>query len=581
MSAMPSDDLLQNRALAVADFNRARWRAGLGDIIARLTGNANELLSYEDVLQQLKGRQLSGRKLEDIPLAAIVGSAGRYQEFTRGFLPRKYISSNRWVGIKLAMTGLTGVPPIEVYRIGEVYFVQDGNHRVSVARQMGMTTIQAYVTEVKTNVPLSRHVRAEDIVLAAEQTVFLECTQQKVLRPEADLRVTAPCQYPVLLEHIDVHRYFMGLEQQREIPYQEAFTHWYDTVYLPLALRIRERGLLRDFPGRTETDLYLWLCRHRVDLEKTLNWEISADATVSDLSHRFGNGRPAPNIALHRLQKVLTCGAAELAQQQSLEKQKKPDGREDHVVDDVLVALNGEPSGWHALDTGLRIAEREEARLHALHVVASEAERNDTRIQTLEAEFANRCAAVGLSNGKLVIAVGAVADSVCAHARWVDLVVTSLTQPSSKAARLSAGCRTLLRRCPRPVMAVPGPFQHLERALLAYDSSPKAEEALYVAAYLAGWWDVSLCIMTVSEHRQEAEEIQAFARNYLARRQVEAEFIHARGDIISAILRTAETQKSDLLIMGGHSLNPAFNLVLGSVVEGVLRTTRQHVLICQ
>ncbi len=580
---MPRDDLLQNRALAVADFNRARWRAGLWDIIARLTGNANELLSYEDVLQQLEGRQMSGRKLEDIPLDAIVGSAGRYQEFTRGFLPRKYISPNRWVGVKMAMTGLTGVPPIEVYRIGEVYFVQDGNHRVSVARQMGMTTIQAYVTEVKTNVPLSRHVRPEDIVLAAEQTAFLERTQQRTLRPEADLRVTAPCQYPVLLEHIDVHRYFMGLEQQREIPYQEAFTHWYDTVYLPLALRIRERGLLKDFPGRTETDLYLWLCRHRVDLEKTLGWEISTDAAASDLSHRFGNGHPAPNIALHRLQKVLICGETELAQQQALEKQKKPAGREDHVVDDVLVALNGEPSGWHALDTGLRIAERERARLHALHVVASEAERNDARMKTLQAEFAHRCAAAGISNGKLAVAVGAVADSVCARARWADLVVTSLTQPPPQAAptRLSAGCRTLLRRCPRPVMAVPGPFEHLERALLAYDSSPKAEEALYVAAYLAGWWDVSLCILTVSEHRQEAEEVQAFARNYLARRQVKAEFIHARGDIISAILRAAETRKSDLIMMGGHSLNPAFNLMLGSVVEGVLRAARQPVLICQ
>jgi hypothetical protein len=101
-------------------------------------------------MSNLGGQESSERVLRYIPLDAIVGSVARSREFIRGFLPRKSIRADRWIGVKMAMTGLQGVPPIEVYRIGESYFVQDGNHRVSVARQMGLTHIEAYVTLVKT-----------------------------------------------------------------------------------------------------------------------------------------------------------------------------------------------------------------------------------------------------------------------------------------------------------------------------------------------------------------------------------------------------------------------------------------------
>ncbi len=219
---------------------------------------------------------------------------------------------------------------------------------------------------------------------------------------------------------------------------------------------------------------------------------------------------------------------------------------------------------------------------YALHVVGSEPESKDPRIQTLRTEFEQRCAAAGV-NGKLAVTVGDVADSVCERARWADLVVASLTRPSSPSAptKPDTGWRTLLRRCPRPVLVVPGPFSALTRALLAYDGNPKAEEALYVATYLAKWWHVSLCILTVSENRQDAEKINAHAREYLALRQVEAEFTHAKGRASSAILRTAESQNRDLIIMGGYTKSPMLKLTLGSVVEGFLRTTRQRVLICQ
>ena len=148
--------------------------------------------------------------------------ARRYTDFTRTFLPREDFDKDRWARVMQEATGPTGLPPIEVYQIGDVYFVIDGNHRVSVVRQMGATHIQAYVTEVETRVPLSPDIQPDELILKAEYTNFLEVTRLDELRPGADLNMTVPGRYGTLLEHIEIHRYFMGLELQREISHEEA-----------------------------------------------------------------------------------------------------------------------------------------------------------------------------------------------------------------------------------------------------------------------------------------------------------------------------------------------------------------------
>jgi len=122
-------------AQAIIDFQNARRKADMQTLLSLLTGKSNELLSYEDVRQKLRAIEGSRRELQDIPLDAIVGSVGRYTDFNRDFLPRNESDQHRWVRVMVEATGLTGLPPIEVYQVGEVYFVLDGNHRVSVARQ--------------------------------------------------------------------------------------------------------------------------------------------------------------------------------------------------------------------------------------------------------------------------------------------------------------------------------------------------------------------------------------------------------------------------------------------------------------
>ena len=582
-----SSEHFTGRALVAEDFRLARRRAALQSIVARLTGKSAELLSYEDVRQKLRGRETASPKLKDVPLDAIVGSAGRYKEFTRDFLPRKTVNADRWIRVKMAMVGARGVPPIEVYRIGDVYFVLDGNHRVSVAREMGLTQMEAYVTEVKTRVPLSANVRPDELIVQAEYLDFLERTQQDVLRPEADLRLTASGRYPILLEHIDVHRYYLGLEQARTIPYAEAFTSWCDSVYMPVVQVIRARGLLRDFPERTETDLYLWISQHRGELEQALGWQVSTESTARDLKpHRASAHRSIP--ARERLLKVLTLRHEGMArpgrppedQRQTPGQPQTPHAREGHVVDDLLVAVDGEASGWNALEQAFLVARREKARVLGLHVVPTAARRSDNQAKAIEAEFEQRCRHANIA-GRLAIDVGKTAETICKRARWADLVITGLVPPAQAGIRTRLGSefRTLMRCCPRSVLVVPGAQGAPKCALLAYDGGPRSEAALYAATYLAGWWALSLAIVTVSDSVARAERIQAPARSYLEKHGVEGEMAPRAGPVAQTILREADTRASDLILMGGYGSIPLVEAVLGSTVDEVLRLSKRPVLI--
>ena len=120
-----------------------------------------------------------------------------------------------------------------------------------------------------------------ELIVKAEYADFLAETNLKVLRPHADLMLTSAGKYQLILEYIEVHAYFMGLEQARAIAYDEAITHWFDTVYLPTVERIRQTDLLPEFPERTEADFYVWLTDHRAELQKEMGWDVSLETAVT------------------------------------------------------------------------------------------------------------------------------------------------------------------------------------------------------------------------------------------------------------------------------------------------------------
>jgi hypothetical protein len=234
---------------AIQDFQSARQRAAVQEILARVTGRSTRLLSYEDVAQKLKLRARTERGIQNIPLDAIVGSVGRYSDFTRTFLPRRSDDRDRWAGVKAAMEKSEGLPPIEVYKVGEVYFVVDGNHRVSIARQQDASTIEARVIEFQTEVELTPDVQPDDLIAKAEYVDFLDATRLRDTRPNVDLSVTSCCQYEKLMDQVRVSQYLLQEEKKQDVPLQDAAAYWYDTMYIPLAEAIRDRGCCAGSPG--------------------------------------------------------------------------------------------------------------------------------------------------------------------------------------------------------------------------------------------------------------------------------------------------------------------------------------------
>ena len=568
------------RADVAGDFRSARRRAVLQSIIFRLTGKSTELLSYEEVRTKLRARETSARNLEEVPLDRIVGSVGRYKDFTRDFLPTKTNNAERWIRVKMAMVGSSGVPPIEVYRINENYFVLDGNHRVSVAREMGLTHFEAYVNEVATLAPFPPDGSPDDLILLAEYTEFLERTGPAELEPEAALRLTAAGRYPILLEHVDVHRYYMGIDLAREIPFAEAFKSWYRNIYTPVVQVIRERGLLRDFPERTETDLYLWISQHRAELEGSLDWPISTERAAFDLAPQRKIYQ-STSTARERLLRALALEADVASRRRSATSHDHtPPDHEGRVARDLLVAFDGEDSGWSALDQAMHVAHRENARVLGLHVVPKGSVHSPDRLTALRAQFEERCRNAGVA-GQIAIESGKVAETLCKRARWADLVVTGLPPSATVGlrSRLGSEFRTLMRHCPQPVLVVPGSDVAPQRALLAYDGSPKSEEALYVACYLAAWWSLSLVVVTVDESDRSASKNLKPARSYLEHHGIGANMVLGKGSVAQSVLHEADMHGSDIIIMGGYGSSPPVEAVLGSAVDEVLRLSRRPVLI--
>ncbi len=284
-------------------FNAARRRAFVQDVLAELSGRSDELLSFADVETHLHPSEPQEEvHLEEIPLKQIVGSVGRYRDFNRAFLPRDQIDPQRWMRID-RLQRHHKLPPIDVFRVGEVYFVRDGNHRVSVARARRQRTIQARVVDVPVRVPLEATTSPDDLILKSGYADFLEKTSLDRTHPEQCIRLTRPGSYRELLQHVEVHQFYMGLRSRHYPSLAEAASDWYQQVYLPVAERIRGSGVLRQFPGRTEADLYLWIAENRARLQMRYATSREAAEAVDDFAHAHRLPRLLSWLrrALHRL----------------------------------------------------------------------------------------------------------------------------------------------------------------------------------------------------------------------------------------------------------------------------------------
>jgi nucleotide-binding universal stress UspA family protein len=567
---------------ALEDFHRERQMAAMQEILARFTGKPVNLLSYGEVSASLSLVGGSDLGLMDIPVEAIVGSVGRYSDFTRDFLPRQDGDRERWARVKAAVLGSTGVPPIEVYKVGDVFFVRDGHHRVSVARQLKMKTIQAYVNEIRTRVPLTGDLAPDELILKAEYVDFLEASHFDDIIPSAELKVTVPGYYRKLLEHIQVHRYYMGIDQHHEISNPEAVRDWYDSLYMPVVCVIREQGILRDFPGRTETDMYLWISDHRYHLQKRLGIHIRSDLAATHFAEersprlkqvlRRFRRRVLDRVVPEQLEEVSTPGAWRGSR--GLESEC--------LFRDLLVPLSGGDDTWSALDQAIEFARCDGTYLNGLHVLPPGRETDDPDAILVKERFEERCQQEGVSGG-LAIVQGEIAHQVLQQAIFNDLVIFHLAHPPGPQIldRLESGLTTVIRSCARPILVVPGAASPLNRIVLGFDGSVKSREALFLAAYLAGKRGAAVTVVTAVELGKTSTRTLNRARKYLEKFGVQACYIQRDGPACEAILAAAGEKDANLILMGGYGYSPMVEMVLGSNVDRVLRESTVPVLICQ
>ncbi|HLU08936.1 MAG TPA: hypothetical protein VK003_04660 [Oceanobacillus sp.] len=280
---MPDDINDVNFREGISAFQNARFRAFWDDVFSLIRGKPAELLSFEDIRARLRLREEDYRGLQDVPLDKIAGSVGRYHEFTNKFLPKRNTMQERWSRVYAQATGMIGLPPIELYKVGDVYFVRDGNHRVSVARQLGAKTIQAHVTELPTSIPLHPGMTEEELESAEAYAAFLEVTRLGYMRPHHQpIVLSEPSRYNDLLGHIYLHMAVMNSGNGgEEVTLQQAAADWYDNVYRPAVTLIRKYEVLKYLPGRTEGDLYLWMIDHLREVREQVGDE-AASRTLSD-----------------------------------------------------------------------------------------------------------------------------------------------------------------------------------------------------------------------------------------------------------------------------------------------------------
>jgi hypothetical protein len=281
--------------IARADFETAYRKGFWRSIVSWLTQAKNELMPFDEVRKNLPWRGEHFIGLKQVELDSVVGSVGRYRDFDRAFLPRQKRTEHRWVSIDSAHLQDVTLPPIDLYKVGSAYFVKDGNHRVSVARERGQVFIDANVIEIDLPVEITPDMDINEIIAQREQIEFMEATHLAELQPGARIRLTVPGGYQKLLEHISAHRYFMGINQQREIPWEEAVTNWFEQVYMPMVRIADENEILKEFPGRTQGDLYLWIMEHLWYLREKYQSEVSLEAAAAHFAEEFSE-RPLAGL---------------------------------------------------------------------------------------------------------------------------------------------------------------------------------------------------------------------------------------------------------------------------------------------
>ena len=254
------------------DFLRARRQQVLASLVRRLRGRADDvnlILPFHEVIAAVGqlGERYVGLRV--VPLEAIVGSVDRTRDFDRQFRPTSTRVRQRWQRLAVAQRRGEAMPPIDVYKVGELYFVRDGHHRVSVAHALGLPTIEAYVTEVTTRISPNGISRPRDIVMKDHRREFVDRVPLPAGYRER-ISFDVPKRYGDLSAYVEAWGFRLMQHERTFLTRAEVALRWFDDEYAPVTRMLRQADLM-DL-GTTETDAYLNVACLRWQLIRSHDW---------------------------------------------------------------------------------------------------------------------------------------------------------------------------------------------------------------------------------------------------------------------------------------------------------------------
>lgn len=556
---------------ALDDFHKLRSKAALERFWAGIRGESLDLMPYDEVSSKLRAVSQTNIGIQQVPLENIVGSVNRTSDFDRNFRPLSDGDRSRWANVKAAMTSpyTTGVPPVSLYKIGEAYFVLDGNHRISIAKEMGLDSIEAYVTEVKTKVPLSSSFTLEELAEKAALADFLEDTHLDRILPGIDLSLKRIENYPLLVEHINVHQYYMGIDQNREVSFDDAALDWYDHVYSPVVKIIEDSGLRYEFPDFTITDLYLWVLDRQQDLREEYGTSFKTENVVDFVASMEGKQTKDSGTSADRELERRISGELE--------------GHSDCLFRDILVGLSHSDVDLLAQKQAMMMNRCGDGSILGLHVKADSDLATPETEAELETTFYQQLNERQMK-GRFIKVSGTVSKTLQEYGLLSDVTVVKLSYPPGGSVfdRLSSGIITLLQTSRRPIMFVKEVVMPVSRVLLIYDEGEKGREALYIAAYYAARYGCGLFIMMPEKDSKSSEDAFNFAVDYLAAVNLDFQVVPQSSNLLSESLESLILENSISTVMvGGYRSSGLIGRIFSSAVDRVLELSSVPVLVCQ
>lgn len=268
------------------DFVKARNKALFNEIQHFLNPEEAKMISLKAVKKLLKPETETYVGMQVVPISQIIGSEGRYKDFDNQFFPKKSIIKERWEHVDEAVINNIVLPPIKIYELGGLYFVRDGNHRVSVAKAKGVEFIDAEVTSLQTEIRLSPVRTLQGMIkqiISYEKRNFYMETSFGDITDYWCLDFKTAGQYDVIYQHILTHKYFINLSKPQEISMEEAVKSWFDTVYMPVVCAIEKSKIMKYFKNNTVSELYIFIINFFDELKKKFGEDVQLDQIIYDI----------------------------------------------------------------------------------------------------------------------------------------------------------------------------------------------------------------------------------------------------------------------------------------------------------